>query len=111
MALPGLVHRDQLFPRDACRRLYHAAMAALPAKKACRLVVGALALAHERGCEADLAAIIDAQLGAGIMPDLDELGARFRPDPAALPEVTVALTPLSAYDALAATAPAEEASA
>ena len=33
------------------------------------------------------------------------------PDPAALPEVTVALTPLSAYDALAATAPAEEASA
>jgi hypothetical protein len=111
MALPGLVYRDQLFPRDAYRRLYHAAMAALPAKKACRLVVGALALAHERGCEADLAAFIDAQLDAGIMPDLDELGARFRPDPAALPEVTVALTPLSAYDALAATAPAEEASA
>ena len=111
LALPGLVYRDQLFPRDACRRLYHAAMAALPAKKACRLVVGALALAHERGCEAYLAAIIDAQLDAGIMPDLDELGARFRPDPAALPEVTVALTPLSAYDALAATAPAEEASA
>jgi hypothetical protein len=110
MALPGLVYRDQLFPRDAYRRLYDAAMAALPAKAACRLVVGALALAHERGCEADLAAHIDAQLDAGIMPDLAGLGARFAPDPAALPEVTVSLTPLSAYEALAA-APAEEARA
>jgi transposase InsO family protein len=110
MALPGLVYRDQLFPRDAYRRLYDAAMAALSEKAACRLVVGALALAHERGCEADLAAAIDAQLAAGLMPDLAELGARFAPDPNALPEVTVALTPLSAYDALAA-APVEEASA
>ena len=55
-ALPDLVYRDQLFPRAAYRRLYDAAMAALPAKAACRLMVGALALAHERGCEADLAA-------------------------------------------------------
>ena len=108
--MPGLVYRDQLFPRDAYRRLYDAAMAALPAKAACRLVVGALALAHERGCEADLAAHIDAQLDAGIIPDLDALGARFAPDPAALPEVTVALTPLEVYEGLAA-APAEEASA
>lgn len=111
MALPGLVYRDQLFPRDAYRHLYDAAMAALPEKAACRLVVGALALAHERGCEADLAADIDAQLGAGVMPDLAELRARFAPRSGALPEVTVALTPLSAYDALTAAAPVEEASA
>jgi hypothetical protein len=50
-ALPGLVYRDQLFPRDAYRRLYDVAMAALPERTACKLVVGALALAHERGCE------------------------------------------------------------
>lgn len=110
MALPGLVYRDQLFPRDAYRRLYDAAMAALPQKAACRLVVGILALAHERGCEADLAAAIDAELDASLMPDLAALSARFTPDPAALPEVTVALTPLSAYDAIAA-APVGEASA
>lgn len=110
MALPGLVYRDQLFPRDAYRRLYDAAMVALPQKAACRLVVGALALAHERGCEADLAAAIDAQLDAGAVPDLAELGARFRPNPEALPHVTVALTPLSAYDALTG-APVEGVSA
>lgn len=102
MALPGLVYRDQLFPRDAYRRLYDAAMAALPEKAACRLVVEALALAHERGCEADLAAAIDARLDAGVMPDLAELRARFAPRPGALPEVTVTLAPLSAYDALTA---------
>jgi hypothetical protein len=111
MALPGLVYRDQLFPREAYRRLYDAAMAALPEKAACRLVVGALALAHERGCERDLAAAIDAQLDAGLMPDLAEFRTRFTPDPEALPQVTVSLTPLSAYDTLATTAPAEEASA
>lgn len=111
MALPGLVYRDQLFPRDAYRRLYDAAMAALPEKVACRLVAEALALAHERGCEADLAAYIAERLDAGGMPDLADLRARFAPRPGALPEVTVALTPLSAYDALTAATPAEEVSA
>ena len=82
-------------------------MAALPPKVACRLVVGALALAHERGCEADLAAHIAACLDAGIMPDMAELGARFAPQLGALPEVAVALTPLSAYDALTTVVQAE----
>ena len=109
-ALPGLVYRDQLFPRDAYRRLYDAAMEALPERAACKLVVGTLAIAHERGCEADLAAAIGAQLDAGVMPDLAVLRARFAPDPEALPQVTVTLTPLSAYDVLTA-APTEEAPA
>jgi hypothetical protein len=111
MALPCLVYRDQLFPRDAYRRLYDAAMAALPEKAACRLVVEALALAHERGCEADLAAFLAERLDAGAVPDLDELRARFAPRSGTLPQVTVALTPLSAYEALTVAAPVEEASA
>ena len=44
-ALPGLLCRDPLFPREACRRLFEAAMDALPAKRACRLTVDALAFA------------------------------------------------------------------
>jgi len=102
-ALPGLVYRDQLFPRQAYRRLYDAAMEALPERAACKLVVGALAIAHERGCEADLAALIDTHLEDGTLPDLAKLRARFAPDPEAMPKVTVTLTPLSAYDALATT--------
>lgn len=99
-ALPGLVYRDQLFPRQAYRRLYEVAMEALPERAACKLVVGALAIAHERACEADLASLIDACLDAGALPDLAELRTRFAPDPEALPQVTVQMAPLSAYDAL-----------
>lgn len=101
-ALPGLVYRDQLFPREAYRRLYDAAMEALPERVACKLVVGALAIAHERGVEADLAALIDESLDTGRLPALADLRARFAPDPGALPEVPVTLGPLCAYDVLTA---------
>lgn len=77
-------------------------MEALPERAACKLVVGALSIAHERGCEAGLAALIDASLDAGAIPLLADLRARFAPDPEALPQVTVTLTPLSAYDVLTA---------
>lgn len=81
-------------------------MAALPAKAAGRLVVDALALAHERGCEADLAALIDASLDEGVLPDRYAMHTRFALDPGTLPSVTVSLTPLSLYDALTARPPA-----
>jgi hypothetical protein len=64
------------------------------------LMVNLLALAHERGCEADLAALLAADLAAGQLPDLAALRERFAPDAAALPEVVVHLTPLIAYEAL-----------
>ena len=43
---------------------------------------------HERGCEADTAALIDASLDAGDLPDLADLCARFVPAPETLPQVT-----------------------
>ena len=104
MALPGLVYRDQLFPRDAYRRLYEAAMEALPEKQACRLVVDVLALAHDRGCEAELAAVIDQTLEAGALPDMAALRRRFTPDPAVLPEIQVPQRSLGDYDILMAAA-------
>jgi hypothetical protein len=63
-------------------------------------MVNLLALAHERGCKADLATLLAADLAAGQLPGLAALRARFAPDPAALPEVAVHLTPLTAYEAL-----------
>ena len=36
-------------------------------------MVGLLALAHERACEAELAEAIDTELDAGRLPDLDAL--------------------------------------
>jgi hypothetical protein len=100
MALLGLAYRDQLFPRDAYRQTFDRLLERVPAKSACRLMVNLLALAHERGCEADLATLLAADLAANQLPDLAALRERFAPDPAALPEVVVHLTPLVAYEEL-----------
>ena len=54
MALLHLVYRDQLFPRDAYRRTFDALLEALDERAACRRMVGLLALAHDRCCEAAL---------------------------------------------------------
>jgi hypothetical protein len=63
-------------------------------------LVDLLALAHDRGCEAELAAILAGDLAANQLPDMAALRERFAPDPTALPEVVVRLTPLSAYEEL-----------
>jgi hypothetical protein len=100
MALLNLVYRDQLFPRDAYRQTFDRLLEKLPAKSACRLMVNLLALAHERCCEAELATLLAADLAAGQLPDIAPLRERFAPDPAALPDVVVHLTPLIAYEVL-----------
>ena len=106
-ALPGLVYRDQLFPREAYRRLFEAATTALPQAQASRLVVEALFLAHERGCEAELAAVIAEALDASALPDMATLRRRFAPDPATLPEIEIPRRSLADYDALMAPAEIE----
>ena len=63
-------------------------------------MVDLLALAHERGCESELADQLAADLEAGQLPDMAALRARFAPDPARLPNVVVHLAPLNAYEDL-----------
>ena len=87
MALVNLVYRDQLFPRRAYARAFEALLARESEKQACRTMVGFLALAHDRACEAELADAIDADLEAGVLPDLVGLRERFTPDQTAIPDV------------------------
>ena len=68
MALTNLVYRDQLFPHRAYARAFEALLAAESEKQACRIMVGLLALAHDRACELELAQAIDADLDAGVLP-------------------------------------------
>jgi len=100
MALVNLVYRDQLFPREAYRRTFEALLERLPERQACRLMVELLAMAHERGCESELADQLAQALEAGQLPDMGTLRERFAPDPTRLPTVIVHLAPLSAYAAL-----------
>ena len=57
----NLVYRDQLFPRQAYRRTFDA----LQQLSERQIMVELLALAHERGCEAQLAQRL-SDLDAGI---------------------------------------------
>lgn len=101
MALLNLVYRDQLFPRQAYARAFEALRAEAGDKRACKITVALLALAHERACEAELAELIDIELDEGRLPDLDVLRSCFQPDSATVPDVTVELAPLAVYDELA----------
>ena len=100
MALMNLVYREQLFPREAYRGTFHFLLERYGERIACKTTVELLSMAHERGCEAELAEVISVQLDAGEVPDLKALAERFAPDPQRLPEVVVRLAPLSDYEAL-----------
>lgn len=100
MALLNLVYRDLLFPREAYRRTFEVLCEGLPERQACRIAVDLLALAHDRGCEAELAETLAAELEAGRLPDIALLRARFAPDPACVPLVRVELASLASYESL-----------
>jgi transposase InsO family protein len=100
MALLSLVYRDQLFPREAYRRMFDFLCQELPERAACKLMVALLSLAHDRSCEAQLAGVLAEDLAQRRVPEIHTLLARFVPDPARLPEVSVQLAPLSSYDVL-----------
>jgi hypothetical protein len=100
MALLNLVYRDQLFPRRAYAAAFEALLAQHGERRACRAMVGLLALAHERACEAELALAIEDDLAAGRLPDLKILTERFQRSGAAAPDVVVHLPALAVYDAI-----------
>ncbi len=103
MALRGLVYRDKLFPREEYRKASEALIEHLPDKQACKITVELLALAHDRGCERELAEELARTLDAGDLPDLAAMRTLFGPDPAKLPIVHVQLASLNGYEALIGT--------
>ena len=109
MALLGLVYRDKLFPRPEYRRAFDVLVEQLPDKQACKIAVELLALAHDRGCERELAEELAKVLDSGNLPDLAALRAAFGPDPNQLPTVHVQLASLSGYETLVEAAYAGEA--
>jgi transposase InsO family protein len=105
MALLNLVYREQLFPREAYKLAFEALLAGVGDKLACRTMVGLLALAHDRACEAELAAAITDDLDAGRLPDLASMRERFQPPATAVPEIRIEMPSLDSYDELASVTP------
>ncbi len=101
-ALANLVYRDALFPRTEYRSCWEAVKGGLPLRHACRTMVELLWLAHEHGCEAELAVELARVIAAGELPDPAALRKRFTPaqSEGAHPEVPVLTPAASSYDAL-----------
>lgn len=91
------------FPREEYRKAFEALTEHLPDKQACKITVELLALAHDRGCERELAEELARTLDAGELPNLAAMRALFGPDPAKLPTVHVQLASLNGYEALIGT--------
>ena len=100
-ALATSVYRDGLFPRSEYAEAWAVLSAALPRRDACRRMVNLLALAHDEGCEAELANLIAQSLNQGALPEARGLKEKLEPQRRTLPHDTpVTLTDLASFDAL-----------
>ena len=100
MALMGVLYRDQLFPRRAVRDMFTALLEQAGEKVACRMMVDLLALAHDRGCETELADHLEEDLRQHRRPDIVTLRTLFGPSESARPVVTVQMADLASYNTL-----------
>ena len=103
MALMGLIYRDALFPRRAFRDTFTSLLEQVGDKLACRITVELLALAHDRGCEAELAEYLEEDLRQQRTPDTRTLRELFGPSDYTLPIVRVQAD-LASYNTLASNA-------
>lgn len=99
-AFKGLVFRDDLFPRQAYRRMWEQLELKLTQRQACQTIVALLEMAAHDGVEAVLAQRLDVLMVAGELPDVKRLREEFATRKAELPQVTVEIPPASKYDAL-----------
>jgi hypothetical protein len=99
-ALRNLIWRDALFPLPAFRQAWDALLSRGPVERSCRDTVALLDLAARHG-EAPVAALLEAELGAGRCPDpaaLHRALASHAPQPT--PAVTVRMPTAGQYDTL-----------
>jgi len=99
-AFKSLVFRDDLFPREAYRRMLEQLDSRLTQRQACHAIVALLEMAALDGVEAALAQRLDALLAVGELPDVEGLREEFAPRKAAVPQVTVKIPSVRRYDEL-----------
>lgn len=100
-ALWSSIYRDSLFPRTEYAVAWKILQRDLSRRDACRRMVDLLFIAHDQGCEAELALLLADDLDAGRVPDPERLASRLSLKQATLPrDVAVAHPSLDSFDAL-----------
>lgn len=75
-----VIHSLRKKPMALLNLVYVTSIARLPERQACKIMVELLALAHDRGCERDLAEQLAETLNAGEVPDIADRTGRSRLD-------------------------------
>lgn len=93
--------RDELLPNGRYRRLWSYVDEQLPARQACKWIVGVLRLACDYDCERELIDSLEIMAAQDSLPDLKTLQASFLPQDA-VPDIAMDQHALSDYDNLLA---------
>jgi len=92
--------RDDLLPDETYKAVWHWLDAEMESRKACKVMVGVLALAHRAGCEKQLGAYLRDQMNKQTLPNLLALQQRFDTRKQIVPPVKVEQPPAASYDIL-----------
>lgn len=92
--------RDDLFPDETYKAVWAWLDGEMEARKACKTMVGILALAHRADCEKQLGEHLQIMMSSQSLPRLHELRRRFDPREQTVPAIRVNQPPVSSYDAL-----------
>ena len=95
--------RDELLPDDNYKAVWEFLDLHQDARKACKTMVGILALAHRANCEEKLGTYLHDLLEKKIVPNLYKLQQKFDTNKPHIPKVFVTQPPVSTYDSLLAT--------
>jgi hypothetical protein len=92
--------RDDLLPSDTYKAVWAWLDREMEPRKACKVMVGILALAHRADCESRLGNYLQNMQASHALPSLHELELQFDSKEPTIPNVEVNQPPVASYDAL-----------
>jgi transposase InsO family protein len=99
--------REDLLPDDTYKTVWAWLDREMEPRKACKMMVGILALAHRADCESRLSTYLQTMLTRDSLPSLHELQQKFEPQAPLIPVIEINQPPAASYDALLAVDPQE----
>jgi len=92
--------RDDLFPDETYKKIWSWLDKEMEARKACKTMVGILALAHRADCEKQLGEYLQKLMSSSTLPSLLDLQNKFESREQGVPNIQVNQPPVSDYDSL-----------
>lgn len=92
--------RDDLFPDATYKSVWSWLDQKIEARKACKTMVGILALAHRADCEEELGKHLQVMMSRQTLPSLHELQRKFEDSEKKIPDIHVRQPSAASYDDL-----------